>query len=102
MRILIDPRANKEIRRNPREIRRRLKAVLDILSDKGKLEEPLAKKLTSSIFEIRIKQQGEWRVLYAYAEQQTIIVLTAFRKKTAKTPLKEITKAKTRLKEYQQ
>lgn len=62
---------------------------------------PFAKKLDSILFEIRIKQDGQWRAIYAYALKSEIIILSAFLKKAQKTPKKELTKALKRFKNYE-
>ena len=41
-----------------------------------------------------------YRSLYAYLGKEVIIILSAFIKKTQKTPIKEIQKARNRLKKY--
>ena len=65
------------------------------------ISEPYSKKVDSLLFEIRIKYQGQWRVLYAYIVNNYVLILSAFHKKTQKTPQSEISKAKFRLKGYQ-
>lgn len=103
-RILIDKRAEKELKKFPRIVQLKFQALFEILEEKGKLEEPFAKKLSGSIhlFEIRVKYQGQWRALYAYLRDNSIVILSAFSKKTQKTPLTELEKAKERRKIYDQ
>jgi len=74
----------------------------EILEKEGRLEEPFGKKLSgmARIFEIRVKHEGQWRVLYAYLYKDSIVVLAAFAKKTQKTPSAELRKAKKRLLDY--
>lgn len=59
------------------------------------------KKLTGTpLWEIRILGQDNVRVLYAIEDQDAIIILHGFIKKTQKTPLKEIEIALRRLAEW--
>ncbi len=82
------------------EVRARFNDLFEILGEKGKLEMPFSKKINNKLFEIRIKQKGQWRAIYAYISKKQIIILSAFAKKTQKTPKKELTKALKRLREY--
>lgn len=98
--IFIDPSATKELDSFPIEVGARFNDLFQILAKEGKLEMPFAKKIDTNLLEIRIKYQGQWRAIYAYLFKNTIIVLSAFQKKTQKTPKKELTKANRRLKKY--
>ncbi|HOZ03591.1 MAG TPA: type II toxin-antitoxin system RelE/ParE family toxin [Candidatus Woesebacteria bacterium] len=100
--VILDARAEKEISKFPKSVRIKLWAYIDELKVKGVLKEPFAKKIKSKpeLFEIRIKHQGAWRVLYAYLDKLEIILLSGFQKKTQKTPVKEIDKAIKRLDQY--
>lgn len=80
--VKITKQADKEIKKFSHDVQTRIKVIFDVLSRDGKLVEPYGKKIDSNLFEIRIKYKGQWRILYAYL-------------------LKELTKAKIRLKEYQ-
>jgi len=98
--VQIDKRAQKEIDTFPSLAKAHVYTALKILARDGQLTEPEAKKLTTDLFEIRIRTQGQWRVLYAYLIDNLIMILSAFQKKTSKTPQKELLKAKSRLKTY--
>jgi len=98
--VAIDSLATKELVSFPTEIRARFNDLFEILGNEGKLEMPFAKKIDDKVFEIRIKDKGQWRAIYAYILKKQIIILSAFRKKTQKTPKKELTKALKRLKKY--
>ncbi len=100
--VLLDERAKREISAFPKQVRTKLAAYKAILSAEGRLQEPFAKKLQANpvIYEIRIKYKGVWRVIYAYVGSVNILILSAFHKKTQKTPIKEIKKAQRRLEEY--
>lgn len=100
--IFIDRRAEKELKRFTRQIQLKFQAFFEILEHDGKLEEPFGKKLSGKehLFEVRVKHQGQWRAIYAYKNEKIIIVLSAFAKKTQKTPIKELEKARKRLLDY--
>ncbi len=99
--VRLDDRAKREIGKFPIPAQIKTAALLQALERDGFLHEPYAKKLSVDLFEIRIKSKGQWRVLYAYLLQAEILILSAFHKKTQKTPLTELAKAKKRLQEYQ-
>ena len=99
--IILNYSAIKELDTFSIEIQARFNDLFQILETKGKLEMPFAKKLDTNLFEIRIKHKGQWRATYAYILKNRIIILSAFLKKTQKTPKKEITKALRRLKTYE-
>lgn len=101
--MLVDKRARKELAKFPRVIQLKFQALLETLQEQGKLAEPYAKKLanTSGLFEIRVKSNGQWRALYAYYGKGIIIILSAFAKKTQKTPAFELQKATSRLQDYE-
>lgn len=99
--VLFDKRASKEFRKFPGEVRAKGLALIDKLSSEGTLIEPYGKKLSSELFEIRIKYQGQWRLIYAYLIDDEIVILSAFQKKSQKTPIQELSRAIKRLKEHQ-
>jgi phage-related protein len=98
--VEIDSRAAREIKRFPKEAIKEIRAAIEALSKLGFLRGPKGKKLGSGLFEIRANCQGQFRSFYAYLDHPKIIVLSAFQKKTNKTPKKEIHKAEQRLLEY--
>lgn len=100
--IIVDKRSAKEINNFPREVQLKFRAMFIVLGNEGRLEEPDGKKLVGAagLFEIRIKHQGQWRAIYAYVQDDNIIILSAFAKKTQKTPTSELDKAKKRLFDY--
>jgi len=99
--ILIDERAEKELRKFSLEVQREFEERLDYLREYGKLEFPEAKKLSKNLFEIRIKLSGAYRGFYGYAGEKYIVILHVFRKKTQKTPLKNLKVTERRLREYE-
>lgn len=65
---------------------------IQLLEDHGtRLGEPVTKHLEEDIWELR---PGNNRVLFFYHKNNTYILLHQFRKKTQKTPRREIRKAK--------
>lgn len=100
--VLIDKRAEEELKKFSRPVQLKFQALFEILEEDGKLEEPFGKKLSGkgNLFEIRVKQGGQWRALYAYIDENSIIILCAFVKKTQKTPIMELDKAIKRLTDY--
>jgi phage-related protein len=98
--IRFDKRADKEFKKFPSTVQAKAKALIKILARDGSLVEPYGKKISRDLFEVRIKYKGQWRLLYAYLIEDHMIILSAFQKKTQKTPQTEIQKAKTRLKGY--
>ena len=100
--VFVDRRADKEFRKLPRQVQFKFKALFEILEEEGKLEEPFAKKISFQLFEVGVKHLGQWRAIYAYLYENSVVILTAFSKKTQKTPLSELEKAKERRKNYDQ
>lgn len=100
--VFLHPLALKELNALPRRVQLKFKALFKILAEKGKLDSPYAKKLVGQpgLFEIRVKHNGQWRVIYVYLNSDSVLVLSAFGKKTKKTPPTQLAKAKNRLQLY--
>lgn len=72
---------------------KQLSLYIQLLADNGtQLNENITKHLEDDIWELR---PGNNRVLYFYFKDNTFVLLHQFRKKTQKTPRREIEKAKT-------
>jgi phage-related protein len=99
-RIIIDHRAASEILRFSADAQAKLAALLATLEKTGYLREPEAKKLNDDLYELRVRISGQWRALYAYVGKTMILILSAFRKTTPKTPTQAIKTALRRLKEH--
>ena len=99
-RIEVDSNANKELKAFSQEVQTKFVALFTILENEGFLKEPFVKRIDDELFEMRVKFEGQWRALYAYVDGNRIIVLSAFNKKTQKTPKQEVDKAKKRLRRY--
>lgn len=98
--IIFDKRAYDDLLKFPLEVRAAFDAALGILGREGRLGPPLGKKIDKDLFEVRIRYEGSWRGFYAYLKGSRVIVLHAFRKKTQRTPKKEIDTAKRRLQDH--
>lgn len=98
--IKYDKNATEELKEFNLFVQRDLIAIIDILKNKGRLEYPEGKKLTKNIFEIRLKRNGAFRGFYAYIIENSVIILHFFRKKSQKTPNKNLKLAEKRLKKY--
>ena len=79
-------RVEKELSKFPRLVKLKFKGLFEILESQGKLEEPFAKKLSGQheLFELRIRYQGQWRATYAYIQDNSVLILSAFHKKKLK------------------
>jgi phage-related protein len=99
--IFLHPKVEKELNKIPHNTREELQHLFKILSDQGKLELPYGKKITKDLFEIRIRHKDHWRAIYAYIKGDIIIIVSLFKKKTNKTPLKELKKVYKRLLQYE-
>lgn len=71
---------------------------VDLLEKHGPfLGMPHSKKLTSDLYELRIRGKQEVRIIYGFVKQ-TIFLLHCFKKQTQKTPKKEMEISFSRLK----
>ena len=76
--------------------------AMDLLKNFGlQLKEPYVKFVGDKLYELRVKDpDGIYRVLYFAASGKKFVMVHGFKKKTQKTPAKELAKAKKRMKEY--
>src|SRR5687767_4274845 len=102
-RVAVDSLARKELDEIPKPVRVDFEALMILLSKHGMLKEPEAKKMGGykNLFEIRVRNEGQWRGLYAYIKGDVIIVLHFFRKKTQKTDRRDLDTALKRLKQWE-
>ncbi|MBQ8093972.1 MAG: type II toxin-antitoxin system RelE/ParE family toxin [Clostridia bacterium] len=71
---------------------------IELLQENGtNLPTQIAKHLEDEIWELR---PGDNRVLFFYFDHGTYVLLHHFRKKTQKTPPREISRAKLEMKDY--
>ena len=74
---------------------KQISLYIQLLEDNGtRLNENITKHLDDDIWELR---PGNNRVLYFYFKNDTFVLLHQFRKKTQKTPKREIERAKAEL-----
>ena len=84
--------------KNARINRNKVVAYIDLLEEYGtRIGEPVTKHLEGDIWELRPLSN---RILYAYYENDTFVLLHHFDKKTQKTPKGEIEKAKREIEDY--
>ena len=77
---------------------KQISLYIQLLEDNGtRLNENITKHLDDDIWELR---PGNNRVLYFYFKNDTFVLLHQFRKKTQKTPKREIERAKTERDDY--
>ncbi len=73
-------------------------AYIDILEEMGtRVGEPVTKHLDGEIWELRPISN---RILYAFYSEDTFVLLHHFKKKTQKTPHREIEKEKREIEDY--
>ena len=78
----------------------KISAYFDKLKEIGqKLGEPFVKKINIDLWELRPLKD---RFMFAYIKDDTIVVLTYFRKSTQTTPKSEIERAEIRLKRFKE
>lgn len=76
--------------------------ITEIIMEHGleKMREPHVKHLEQSLWEIRMKgRDGISRAIYVIAKPKRVVVVRVFKKKTQKTPRREINLALERAKE---
>ncbi len=87
------PAVKEEISLFPYAIKEKINILIEELRSFGSLEYPHAKKLKGyDLYEMRIKGEEIYRVMYCYSKVG-IVILSGFQKKTQKTPIYEIKKA---------
>jgi phage-related protein len=92
-RIFFESNAGKEYYTFPKNIRVKGNLLLGELNHFGTLKFPDGRKLKGyDLFEVRIIGDGIYRLIYTHIGG-SIIVLVCFRKKSKKTPIREIEKA---------
>ena len=84
------------------KMRAKMFRTIELLRNNGAdLREPYSKPLGDSIFELRAKVGSDIsRVLYFFVVGRKIIITNGFIKKTQKTPVSEMEKAKKYRREY--
>lgn len=86
----------------PADIRARFVRITELIQSYGieRVREPYVKHLEGPLWEMRMKgKDGIARAAYVTASGQRVVVVHVFRKKTQKTPRREIEMAQKRAKE---
>ena len=100
--VIFSEPARKEILTWPIDIKKDLGSILTKLQKSESVGEPDTKSMksvASGCFEIRLKgADGIYRAFYILKTEVGILVFHSFKKKSQKTPIKEIDTGKTRLK----
>lgn len=77
---------------------KQISLCIQLLQENGtRLPEKITKHISDGIWELR---PGNNRIFYFFYRDNIFVLLHAFRKKTPKTPLREIEKAKAERKDY--
>lgn len=101
--VIFHPSAKAEIKAFPESIKKEMGELLFELQKGKKLRMPRSKPMPSvgsGVHELRVKgPEGAYRTFYYLKHADAIFVLHCFKKKTQKTPLKEIQKGIKNLKE---
>lgn len=86
----------------PERVQSKLINTFNLLQDYGiRIREPHAKKVIGTpLWELRILGHNNIRIFYIAVVELTFLMLHGFKKKTQKTPKKEIQLALNRLEEY--
>ncbi len=77
----------------PRDIRARFERIVRLIQELGlnQVREPYIKHLEGRLWEMRMKgRDGIARAIYVTAHERRVVIVRAFRKKTQKTPRREI------------
>ena len=84
------------------KMRAKMASMISLLQENGyNLREPYSKHLSEGIFELRAKVGSDiTRVMYFFYIDRRVILTNGFVKKTKKTPLKELEKAKKYRQDY--
>ena len=84
------------------KMRAKMASMISLLQENGyNLREPYSKHLSEGIFELRAKVGYDiTRVMYFFYIDRRVILTNGFVKKTKKTPLKELEKAKKYRQDY--
>ncbi|MCB9091210.1 MAG: type II toxin-antitoxin system RelE/ParE family toxin [Halobacteriovoraceae bacterium] len=102
MKVVILSACEKEIKDFPEEIKLALFELVSDLSSGLSLSMPVSKRMTSmghGVSELRLKDgSGAYRIIYFIKKKDAIYLIHAFKKKTQKTPKKNIDLALKRIK----
>lgn len=100
--VFLDEKVRAELEAFPVDIRARFERIVGLIHAHGleRVREPYVKHLEGPLWEMRMKgRDGIVRALYVTATARRIVIVRVFRKKTRKTPRREIELALRRAKE---
>jgi phage-related protein len=101
--VVFHVRARDEVRSLPKDVRLRLGRALMALQRGFTLGMPLSRAMPAvaqGVEELRLRDEsGQYRVFVYPRAAQGVLVLRAFKKKSAQTPLSELSIARRRLRE---
>lgn len=89
----LDSDVEQEIAELPLDVQAKLRRIADMIEQLGMaaMREPYVKHLQGKLWEMRmIGRDGSARAIYVAAEGKRVVIVRAFRKKTQKTPRREI------------
>ena len=89
----LDDVVEREVLELPRDIQARLLRISEMIEQLGLavMREPYVKHLEKSLWEMRmVGRDGIARALYVTAYQERVVIVRVFRKKSQKTPRREI------------
>lgn len=101
---ILDESVQSEIEALPTDIQAKLLRIISMIEQFGleAMREPYVKPLAKPLWEMRmIGRDGIARAIYVTASGKRVIIVRAFRKKTQKTPQREIELALKRAKDVQ-
>lgn len=90
---ILGPEVAEELNSLPADMRARFEHIVGLIAEFGleRVREPHVKHLEGKLWEMRLKGRGGIaRALYLTATGKRIVIVRAFRKKTQKTPRREI------------
>ncbi len=99
---ILDERVEAEITALPADMGAKLARLIDLLEEFGpaRLGMPHVRPLAHKLWEIRLTgRDGIARAIYTAAAERRLVILRVFRKKTERTPRREIELALRRAKE---
>jgi len=99
--VKIDTRAEEELAEFSDKVQIKFEGLIEMLKTDGRLEYPNGKKINKNLFEIRVKLDGVYRGFYAYLINNIVLILHFFKKKSQKTPSKDILVSERRLRDYE-
>lgn len=98
----LDSRVDRELNKLPKEVYARFLRIAEMLEDLGpeNVGLPHVKSLGAGLWEMRMSGKDTiGRSIYVKASEQRLVVVHAFEKKSRKTPLRALDKARERAKE---